>query len=374
MRILSGTTRRSRRAALTLVEVLVAVALGTIVVGIVVSTSVQVQRAIALATMREMAVAQVRGLFVDLEHDIARMIPTVSMPTTFTGFAPIALEGVSAASELDDPSSLERFGDKLRVFTSCPHPDPNQGMMRAIVEYKLDEKAVTGGGAPPEFRSAPGGWLKVGRLRRHIQRAVIISDAANKVYTEAGPNYLATATGAKYSGALSQPVLVDNVISFQLRYVPGTTPPEKAGDTLSAVDDFDAAATALSPTTADGTEFLLQGNVEVKELTALPKDAGATKLLTGVPIGSEILLFLKPSSNRATPYLVRQKVLDGSTPPQATAVYLNDRPYSELGAGQPIPAKAFLPPAMIRVTIMVAFGRGPESETARFSRNIPVSR
>lgn len=359
---------RNARRGLTLVEVLVAVSLGVVVVGIVVSTSVQVQKAISLAQTRELAAAQVRGLFVDLEHDLARMIPTVSMPTQFSGDAPLQIErGTSSAPS--DPAPVDRFADRLRLFTSIPHPDPNplgaspapdRTMMRSIIEYRMD----TGGtGGAVDLKQVPGGWYSVGRLRRHILKSVIISDPAAKVYTESGPDYLKFGSN-EYKGPLSMPVLVDNVVSFQVTWVDGAS--TDIGSSSSRSNDV-----FLDPDgdTATGARFLLEGNCTIAEQTATGSDAGATKLFGAIPIGGEVLMYIGlPDTDpnaKPTPFLVRQKV--------GGAIKLNDRPIIE-PAGKTVKAKAFIPPAMIKATLIVSFGTGIESETARFSRVIPVTR
>ena len=90
------TTLRRRQRGLSLVEILVAIVLATIIVGVVAASSLQVQGAIGIAQMRLVAAAEVRAAFVDIEQDLARMIPAdaPNPPFTYGGASthPIQLE------------------------------------------------------------------------------------------------------------------------------------------------------------------------------------------------------------------------------------------------------------------------------------------
>src|SRR5438552_18675204 len=75
--------RAARRRAMTLIELMMSVALATIIVGVVASVTVQVQRTIGAAQMREDIARNARALFTDIETDLSRMIPQTTAAPPF---------------------------------------------------------------------------------------------------------------------------------------------------------------------------------------------------------------------------------------------------------------------------------------------------
>lgn len=430
-----------RQRGLSLVEILVAIALATIIVGVVAASSVQVQNAIGIAQSRLVEAAEVRAMFVEIEQDLARMIPgdaplapfTYAQQAGFTGIVPpptfpagsgatvqvthpIMLERTGAATgiarQTNDPPDLVRYGDQIRVFSTVYDP-LNQRPARSLVEYSLDWSAtgttgaVGGTGQQPNYYQLPGNGLYVGRLRRRVlQQAAIATDA--QLDTVGG-----TAQGTPGALPPLSPILVDRVVSFQVEWVDA-----KASDLASSASVGGRSADVYLPPdnkTKDGSAFVLAGQVVVNSdadahvngvaagpsttdqtLDPLDPSAGSpdVALLTAIPVGGEIILFNSDFNRQGTTspypllpnrYLVRHRHKAGTAAaPYVDRVFVNDRvfverdpplpPAGQTGWKRVVQARAFYPPAVLRVTVVLSFGKGPDSGTARFSRLIPVSR
>ena len=120
--------RPSRRRGLTLIEVLVAATLGTIIIGVVVSISIQVQRSIGIAQLRTLTTRQVYSFFTDLEHDLARIVPNVPTPSAAgdPGQRPLIIErGTTAVTGNPDPAGLVRIVDRIQMWVT--NPDATNG-------------------------------------------------------------------------------------------------------------------------------------------------------------------------------------------------------------------------------------------------------
>jgi hypothetical protein len=368
---------------MTLVETLVAVALGVVIVGLVAGVSTQIQSAIATSQANMLAVAEIRAAYSDLEQDLANITRADAPNPPFAGEHPLMLQTLGAlGAQTNDPTGLVRYGDSLRVFASIYATDPTTLAMtkkQALIEYALDPgsgfSSNTPGTNAPSFVPLPGNGISVSRLRRRILKQASI----------APPPPPATLSLDTLSTSLDAfPVFVNNVVSFQVEWVdPRTT-------------DVNPAAGFQAPTstTATGAQFSLTGSVYINngantasttapsssDETADSVSGSADTLLTYIPVGGEITLSNSDFTG-PTKYLVRSKVPPASptapTPPITyTRVLLNDHVYVERQPSNPknpVTATAFLPPGMIRVSIIVAVGLGPNAGTARFSRVFSIA-
>jgi hypothetical protein len=360
---------------MTLVEVIVAVALATILVFLVAQTSVQVQGAISGAQLRQIAAQQARSLFVDFENDVERMIPLPTAPVPFGGIHPIQIERPSGASpysaQANDPPSLQsagRYGDKVRLLVTQMYGVASasgvvtQSPYRLFVEYSLDT-TVTGtttspgsSTAPPNFIPMAGNGLAVGRLRRRIFQKAPAAATSLDPPVPVGP------------------VLVENVVSFEIEWV------DSRATDLSSNGAGRAFQVFLAPTdlTSSGTAFCPTGSVTLNgnpptttDYTLDSTDATSAQVLTAIPIGGQIMLNTSATAPPTT-YLVRRRTAVSNG--LVTEVLLADRPFVELTPANPITATAFFPPAVIRLTLLLAFGTGPDAQIAEFTREFPVAR
>jgi prepilin-type N-terminal cleavage/methylation domain-containing protein len=375
-----------RARGLTLVEVLVTVALSAILIALVVAIAGQVQSAVGLSSARLVAVEQVRGLFDDLTQDIARIIPAPDGAPN-PPFAPqsgqsypypaVGLRRISFTSSLPYepaapwPLPEGRCADTFQVFSTMSDTSKTPSVIaRAVIRYNMDPAASTAPGAP-QLVTPAGGGPAVGRLRRH---QVLLADPG-----------AATATAEPFA----PPVLVDNVLSFQIEYLDG-----RGLDTLSSagrsVDIFKTPDTAdtdnggvntvngnaftlRDPSTGNDATVLLDSGLLGPRLTAV--DDRVSALLPFIPIGAPVFVQVSAPPDPPQSFLVRgpRPLIQGDN--GKNCVFLNDRPINQnTSATTPIAVKAFLPPAAVRFTIVVLFGKGPENESARFVRVIPLPR
>ncbi|MEZ0227771.1 MAG: hypothetical protein ACAI25_04045, partial [Planctomycetota bacterium] len=172
------------------------------------------------------------------------------------------------------------------------------------------------------------------------------------------------------------PILMDNVVSFQLDYLDGRSLDHITTGGRST-DDFKAPTDA----TKTGAEFILDGTATLDcgllGPRAVAVDNAANDGFPFLPIGGPVLLRLKPASagpSLPQMFLVRGKAQDPGT--GKNMIFLSDRPIQEDGnpGVDALRVKSFMPPAAIRLTVVILFGKGPENETARFVRVLPVPR
>jgi hypothetical protein len=335
----------ARRGGLTLIELLVAIFMATLLIGAIAGVSIQVQDTINVTVARELAAQQARAVFRDMETDISRMIPCAQAPVPFDKDVrttnaggpqrPLALERVVPTTIPGgaDPAPLQepRRADRLRVFTSF---DGQTASQRQLVEYLLDQQGGTSGGTPL-FQMPPGNGYWVGRLRRQVWKCV--PPDTGKTYPDPGP------------------ICADNVVSFQIDWV----------DTKA-----DATIPSFQPptnATSTGDEFVRGGTFSISEFLLSATDQGAQRLLGALPIGGEVWL-VDPTAIVTDPgfgILVRHKNGTGSTIPSAL---VNDRIDPKTG----LKGSAFLPPSLVRVTLVLSWGKGQKSETGRFVRAFPI--
>lgn len=329
-----------RARGLTLVELLVAIFLATLVIGAIAGTSIQVQETINATLTRELGAQQARALFRDIETDLARLVPCTQAPAPFNQDVrnagapqrPIALERVDPTSvpANADPAPLPepRRADRLRIFTTF---DGQTATQQQVVEYLLDQQ-----GSGPLLQSPPGSGYWSGRLRRQVWKCA--PPDTGKTYPDPGP------------------ICVEKVVSFQLDWV------DTKADAIAP--SFQAPTAA----TSSGDEFAREGVFAISDFQVSASDAGAQKLLGALPIGGELRLADPAVPNDpGVPVLVRRKNGAGPTVP---SVLVNDR----LDAKAGLKGSAFLPPSLVRVTLVLAWGKGQKSETGRFVRSFPVSR
>lgn len=316
-------TRRSgarglARRGFTLVELLVAVALATIIVGILAAVSIQAQRAIAVAALREDAARTAIAILGDVERDVAALVPASTLPTPFpTTQRVLEIEAL-------DPTTPR---DRLRLFTTvrAPEPDPATGkhdLVRGLVEWQLSPRV-----------SDPALGPDVGVLTRQIVTWARAGDAA----VTAGP--------------APPPAIATQVVSFQVEWQDSTANGQYKGP---------------DATTANGALFVRDGTMSITNGpngTVGTATTGAADL-DALPIGAELAL-LRPSGAPVL-VLIRKR----PPPPASGQVLFNDRLPDQTG----VPFTAFRGPPALRVTVVVPFGRGPEAGTARFSRTFPVPR
>ncbi len=334
-----------RARGLTLVELLVAIFMATLLIGAIAGTSIQVQDTINTTMQRELAAQQARALFRDIETDLSRMIPCAQAPAPFAQSVrngggpqrPIELERFDPTTVPAgaDPAPLPepRRADRMRVFTSF---DGQTAAQQQLAEYLIDQQGGTSGGTPI-FQSPPGSGYWVGRLRRQVWRCQ--PPDSGKTYPDPGP------------------ICVDNVVSFQLDW---TDP--KADATIPNFQPPTAA-------TSSGDEFVRQGTFSIAEFVLTATDQGGQKLLGALPIGGQVWL-VDPTAVVTDPgfgILIRHKNGTGSNIPSAL---VNDRIDPKSG----LKGSAFLPPSLIRVTLVLSWGKGQKSETGRFVRifRVPV--
>jgi prepilin-type N-terminal cleavage/methylation domain-containing protein len=333
------------RRGFTLVEMLVAVALSVVIVGIIASTAIQVQKSVNAATYREVVAQQARAVFGDIERDISGIIPCVQAAPPITTDArdatnpqrPLALESVTVV----DGTGATRHYDVLRVYTTI------LGSTRAVVEFSCD--GYPGG---VQLVNPPGGGVQIARLRRHVLTQVV----GGAVSTEPSPN--------------SAPVLMDGVLAVQIDYL--------------RLEGASAAFQPLDATTKSGAMFVPSGTLDVgvaDPFTVHATDAGGKALLTALPLGGRLQLPITKTSTGANvlaDLAVRARaVTEPSTDALGNPITLVDDVTMNDRIDDPTPgypAAAFVGPAVVRVGILIAFGRGPDAETARFSQLFPVPR
>ncbi|MEZ0228480.1 MAG: type II secretion system protein J [Planctomycetota bacterium] len=331
------------RSGITLVELLVAIFMATLLIGAIAGTSIQVQETINTTLQRELAAQQARSLFRDIETDLSRMIPCAQAPAPFANSVrnggspqrPIEIERVDPTSipANADPAPLPepRRADRMRVFTSF---DGTQAAQQQVAEYLLDQQGGTSGGTP-NFQMPPGNGYWSGRLRRQVWKCQ--PPEPGKSYPDPGP------------------ICVDNVVSFQLDW----TDPKA-----------DATIPGFQPPTAQtstGDEFVRAGTFAISEFVLNASDQGAQKLLGALPIGGQVWLVdpTAPVTDPGFGILIRHKNGSGSNIPSAL---VNDRIDPKTG----LKGSALLPPSLIRVTLVLAWGKGQKAETGRFVRSFRV--
>ena len=407
---------KTRSRGLTLVEVLVVAALSVILIGLMVAVTGQVQSAVNISSNRLLAFQQFRAIADNMEMDLGRIIPVPDgAPAPFANEPPIALTrngalippeastsgGYSAVSAPGDPPGfLSRCADSLQVFAavsdtykSASNPNP-PCMAQAVVRYEMDGTYGTGGQVTPQWSQPPGGGPKVGHVRRHLLK--ILDPGAGALTLEATP-------GANNPGANPYPpALADNVISFQLDWLDGRTRDAiktggKSSDIFLPPDPpnsapFNASGPLAGRSTSNGTLFCYKGQATVAPTVymASPNDGqdgpriigadpSSDEFLSLIPVGGDIELIppaLPPPSPVFPP--VRFAVRGPAASPPVKDIsghavaLLNDR--TLLPAGTTVTARTMIPPAAVRLTMVFLFGYGPENQTARFVRVLPVSR
>lgn len=312
--------RRRQPAArgFTLVELLVSIALATIIVGVVAAVSSQAQRAVALAGLREDAARTALAILNDIERDLSGLLPATTAPPPFSRARVLELEAI-------DPRPAPAR-DRLRVLTTVRSPDGGADLVRGFAEWGLGPRVVDDAGGPD-----------TGPLSRQIVSWARPGDATPT--TGPLPTILAT-----------------NVVSFELEW-----------------QGQDGQFLAPDASTRAGQGFVLEGTVDVTQPatgTLLTATSGTGAALDALPIGAE--LALRQPAGPPLRLLVRRR------PGPGTAL-VNDRytPPPAAVAGDPPPPvawSAFRGPLALRVTIVLPFGRGPEAGTARFSRTFQVPR
>jgi type II secretory pathway pseudopilin PulG len=299
-----------RRRGITLVELLVAMGLAVLIVGLVAVISTQVQRTVGAATVREDASRVARILLNDLERDLQGLLTQAAPPPPFTDPALRIARGVGP-----DGARI----DRLTLLTSVRDPREGAvGTVRAYVTYDLGERAAPVGGGP-----------LVGSLRRSVL-----------LPGESGDGRVLPLDG--------------QLVAFKVE-----------------LQGRDGAFRDPDDDTATGEPFAALGKVDVAitpsgEVEVSGNDAGGRNLLLQVPIGAELQLSGAglPAPRRT---LVRKR---SDVSPADPRVLVTDR-LEPLSAAS---VSRFQPPEQLRVTLVLAFGKGPDQGTATFSRNLAVPR
>jgi hypothetical protein len=395
---------RTRSAGLTLVEVLVAVALSAIIVTVVVSATVQVQKSIAILRFRADAVAPVDPAFATIEQDLKHTIACTQVPAPFSATTnSIAFDSPSVTSQPNDPPSpFVRKADTLTVLETTPEG------WRAVVRYCLEGTGTSDPGtrwseSPTTWVAPVDGGVATSRLFRHVLAVAAPGGALESEPSFTTPTVVSVkGLGGGTLGTVETPeVLCENVVSFELSYIPAT------GTTYQPVTP--ATGTATNP-------FTFQGTLVIAGLSAGalggPGSADAL-LLTQVPLGSAIELAVNAdpggttSSWKQPTTTVYARRLSAVAPElnntALTQVELTERPYVSaaiarknhgfvspyfnggLNSTQPkgtipivtlsapsVAARAFAPPRAVGVTLVVRYGLGRESALATFHTEIEL--
>jgi len=356
-------------AGLTLVELMCAVALSVIIVGVIAFAVTQVQRSIEDLRLRTDGTTRVASAMSDLERDLAHMITDYNPPPAFANCVPapvpLAMNSVTPAAQPGDPTGgtgLSRRADSIKIMTITP------AGQRAYVEYCLNGATDIA----PAFTPPTGGGLYVSQLMRHTLAIANPGDATSTLepnFASYNPNTPMTLAGQ----TIASPVdLVDNVISFGLAYIPA------GGTTFVPVANNQPA-----------NKFLPAGSVDVYNYTANAHGAADAQMLAQIPVGYPIELAINPvgagtvsSWNAPSEFFTVRRWSQGA-PPSVTQVMLSDHaniattilPIPPATApAQTVLARAFTPPAVIGVTIVLRYGLGPEASIVTLRREVPVSR
>ncbi len=364
-----------KNAGITLVELMCAVALSVVIVGVVAFAVTQVQRSIEDLRLRTDGTTRVASAMSDLERDLAHMITDYNPPPAFSNVnpapVPLAMNSVTPAAQPGDPtgaSGLSRRGDSIKIMTIT-----STGQ-RAYVEYCLNGATDIA----PTFNAPTGGGLYVSQLMRHVLAIANPGDATSTLepnFAGYNPNSPMTLAGQ----TIASPVdLVDNVISFALAYIPA------GGTTFTQVATNQPANT-----------FLPSGSVDVYNYTANAHSASDAQMLAQIPIGYPIELAINPSGagtvsswNAPSEFFTVRRwsgTYSAGPPASENQVMLSDHvnaspqitlnpPAPPNPATQTLLARAFTPPAVIGVTIVLRYGLGPEASIVTLRREVPVSR
>lgn len=355
----------------TLVEALVAISLSLLIVAVVASACSQVQKSIDDLRMRADASIKVQAAFTDIERDLARMVADLTTPAPFSQLTtvpvPLAMNSPAVASQPSDPTGFVRKGDTLTIFTIT------SAGQRAVVEDRLDGASD----AAAVWAPLPAGGLYVSHLRRHVLAAAIPGDTLATMGQEQNfstTSNLTSTSGTPWpagtSGGIETPVIyVDNVVSFGLAYIP-------------------AGATAFVPVASGQSPqfFLPTGQLDVVNYTASAHGTLDAAVLSAVPVGFPLEIAINGAWTLPTGVFTVRRWTAGSltsTPPVVSQVLLSDHvnvsPTVSFNADGPPPsqtvsARAFTPPVVLGVTIVVRYGFGPNAPIMTFRREIPVSR
>jgi hypothetical protein len=327
----------SKRSGLTLVELLIAVSLSIVIVGIVASTSIQAQNAMHYADVRQSENVHARALFTDIERDLSHMLATSPLPAPFDKDTPLQIGKTNFTDPSTDSTlsggSFKRFADRLRIVTVNDEGD------RMLVEYCLDP-----GSKSTTFTDSNSGGFWTANLRRHVLKLLPAGSAPTAVVAEPDPR--------------SAMIELERVISFQLCF-------RLPGDSSIYKSDGD-------PGSDDGTLFALEGDYTIDKNSddlIVPSTTTDQNMLKRVAVGLPINLYIRGPNNVPNAYTVRSKVANG-----ASGVYLNNRVALDPSAKQPVHGRAVVPPTILAAIVVVAVGKGPSGDTARYTRQIPVSR
>lgn len=342
-----------RHGGLTLIELLIAVSLSIVIVGIVASTSIQSQNAMNYAEVRQAASAHARGLFADIERDLGSMICVVPVAAPFDkdnggndNKSPIQI----GATQIQTPTppdancavgaGFKRYADRLRIVTVNDDGD------RMMVEYCLDGPAAK----KTTFTDANSGGFWTSNLRRHTLVSV-----------KGGLDPTVSSNVVKETDPKAAPILLERVVSFELDYV-------LSGESMI----HDTADPANATQADDGTLFALEAdcNVDANDDTKVNPNAAADKaLFQKTPVGQPISLFVRGPTAVATLFAIRRKDSGG-----ASGAWVSDRVSIDPSVTPPIKGRAVVPPSIVVATVVIAIGKGPGGDTAQFTRQIPVSR
>jgi prepilin-type N-terminal cleavage/methylation domain-containing protein len=305
----------SSRRGFSLVELLVAVALSTLIVGILASVSIQTQRAISVTSARDDAARAATAALDDIERDLQALLPAVAAPVPFSPAAGPP-ERTLRLEALDPRPASPR--DRLRLLTTVVAPDGSGVHARGLVEWSLDERT-------PD----PAGGPDTGVLCRRIVSWV-------------GGGGTATTGGPPAS------VIAPRVLSFTVEW-------QRPDGVYAAPDGA----------TSTGDAFVRTGQVAITNAggqgTLVTALSGSEAALDAVPIGGELAL------ERATGPPLRLLVRRRPAPGKAL---LNDR----VDDAPSVRFGMFQGPTALRVSIVVPFGRGPDAGVATFSRTMSVTR
>lgn len=323
---------RARAAGITLVELLIAVGLTILIVGIVAGISIQVQRSIGLSTAREDAARVARTVMNDIERDLSHLLPKAKGPFADSLPPPTGGgTGTGAGSDRvlrfedvpDTGGNPPGSRDRLTMLTTINDLDPaSDATALAYVRYELAPRTT-----PPD------GGPDVGNLHRLV---------------------------SEEGGGAEDRILAGNVISMDIQWL--NDPDGSDGPTAPSWQEPDAD-------TASGDIFAHEGTVNVAQGSAIsgtevtPSGAGAQKLLENIPIGGELWLE-KGGDEPIVRLLVRRRTGSGGS----VKAYVNDRLEDLSGVN----VSRFQGPPLLRVTLQFSFGKGPDAPTGRFTRNFTV--
>jgi hypothetical protein len=389
---------------------MVAISLSMVLIEIAAMTSTQVQESVRTLRFRSDVVAPIGPTFFQLEQDLKHLVAFNVPPSPFLkGLVPIAFDSPTIAPlPGDPPAPFVRKADVLTLVTTTP-----QGW-REVVEYCLEQGEGMGVGGPlyspwtpgtSTWTAPAGGGLQTSRLLRRVVYAAAPGGAlaADTKYPLPTTLQIAGVGGQSLGTVVSPQVLLDNVLSFQLSYIPATG------------TEYQNVVAAPKPGVPN-PQVLFQGQLGIAGLTAVAiggPGSPDSKFLASLPVGTPIELAVNAdaggtTSSWAQPTTIAYARRASGAPPATTVndvtqveltervvvspaipwhgftvvnpyqngghtqIYPPGRPPKTAAPVQTVNARAFAPPRAVGVTLVVRYGSGPDAPLATFHTQVEL--